>query len=128
LIVVDASALVALGEREPDAGPIMEALARRDAVISGVNYVEAGLILIGGGKLSAQPDFDRWLEKLSVTVHADDGLARAALAAYLQFGKGIHPARLNLGDVFAYALAKTLNAPLLFKGGDFALTDISAAV
>jgi ribonuclease VapC len=57
-----------------------------------------------------------------------DPLADAALAAYLAWGRGHHDARLNLADCFAYALAKHLDAPLLYKGDDFALTDVRSAL
>ena len=61
------------------------------------------------------------------TVDVDRAQAGRALDAFTRFGKGRHPARLNLGDCFAYALAATLNEPLLFKGDDFARTDIAPA-
>jgi ribonuclease VapC len=70
---------------------------------------------------------DRWLDQLAVRVN-DTPVTQAALDAYLRFGKGRHPARLNLGDCFAYALAKALDAPLLYKGDDFALTDVRSAL
>ncbi len=64
---------------------------------------------------------------LEIVAH-DADLARVARDAFLRFGKGRHPARLNCGDCASYALAKTRNVPLLFKGGDFAKTDIVAAI
>jgi ribonuclease VapC len=57
----------------------------------------------------------------------DETLAEEALAAWRRFGKGRHSAGLNYGDVFSYALARQLDAPLLFVGGDFAQTDVPAA-
>lgn len=71
---------------------------------------------------------DAWLAGLSIDVRDDVALGGAAFAAFLKFGKGRHPARLNLGDCFAYALAKSLDAPLLYKGDDFAKTDIRSAL
>lgn len=129
MIVVDASALVAIGGEEADAELYLEALERADkALVSPVNAVEAGLVLIGRGRIAHAVDFDRWLSALGVEV--DNGLiAHAdALNAYLAFGRGYHPARLNFGDSFAYALARKLDAPLLYKGDDFALTDVRSAL
>ena len=83
--------------------------------------------------LSRAPDegrerFDFTLERLDVgIVGIDDRLAEIAIAAFLHFGKGRHPAKLNFGDCFSYALAKRLNVPLLFKGEDFSQTDIRSA-
>ncbi len=68
------------------------------------------------------------LEKLGVgIIGIDDRLAEIAIAAFLHFGKGRHPAKLNFGDCFSYALARLLNVPLLFKGEDFSQTDIRSA-
>ena len=86
-----------------------------------------GLILIGRRRLAGRGDLDAWLGQLGVAVWTEETLAGDALAAYLKFGRGFHPARLNLGDCFAYALADRLQAPLLYKGDDFALTDVLAA-
>lgn len=68
------------------------------------------------------------LQTLAITQYSVDAQQSALAAeAFLRFGKGRHPARLNLGDCFSYALAKSLNAPLLYKGDDFAKTDIVSA-
>jgi len=125
MIAVDASALVAIGQDEPEATALLGALEAEEARVSSVNYVEAGAVLIGGNYLSGQAAF---VSALGVSLHDEGGLARRALAAYLCYGKGVHPARLNLGDVFAYALAQGLDAPLLFKGNDFSKTDARSAV
>ena len=129
MIVVDASALVALSDGEDDAAAFAEALQNSSAaLISSVNAFEAGLVLIGRGRLSGEKDFNRWLAEIGVTVYAEGADHTEALRAYLTFGRGYHPARLNLGDSFAYALAKKLDAPLLYKGDDFARTDIRSAL
>ena len=129
MIVVDASALVAIGQRDPDRMAIEEALARANGgLLAPVNYVETGVILLGRRFQSRQGQLDAWLSSMRVFVRSDIDLGNAALRAYLQYGKGFHPARLNLGDCFAYALAKTLDAPLLYKGDDFAKTDIRSAI
>jgi ribonuclease VapC len=128
VIVVDASALVAIGDDEPDADRFLEKLERSPSCISAVNYVETGLILMGRRRLATQGDLDKWLSGLGVKVTPDENLATAALAAYLVYGERYHPAKLNLADCFAYALAKQLNAPLLYKGDDFPLTDVRSAL
>ncbi len=119
--------------------PGAEALAARLAaaprgarVISAVNYVEAGTVLAGRRRDPYQgvADLDAFLETFGVGVAAlDEQTARAALQARVRFGKGFGaPAGLNFGDCFAYALAKTLAAPLLFVGDDFGDTDIATAL
>lgn len=128
MIVVDASALVAIGDDEPEAENFLAVLERNPSRISAVNYVEAGLILIGRGRLATQADLDDWLKQLGASVMPDENLASAALDAYLVYGRRRHPAKLNLADCFAYALAKTLDAPLLYKGDDFPLTDVRSAL
>jgi ribonuclease VapC len=128
VIAVDASALVAIGDDEPEAERFLDILERNPSCISAVNYVETGLILIGRGRLATQEDFDDWLKRLGAKVMPDENLAAAALGAYLVYGRRYHPAKLNLADCFAYALAKTLDAPLLYKGDDFPLTDIRSAL
>jgi ribonuclease VapC len=128
MIVVDASALVAIGDEEPDAADYYEVLIANEVVISSINYVEAGVILIGRDRLRGKPRYDEWLASLTVRLYSGDDLSEGALEAYLKFGRGYHRARLNLADCFAYALAKRLDAPLLYKGDDFAVTDVRSAL
>jgi len=128
VIVVDASALVAIGDEEHDANDFLGVLGTDDAVIASINYVEAGLILIGRRRMATKADFDRWLGLLQITVRTTDDLAGPALEAYLTYGRNYHRARLNLAECFAYALAKQLDLPLLYKGDDFAFTDIRSAL
>lgn len=129
MIVVDTSALVAIALNEPERWPFTSALLTADAArLASVNYVETGLILRQRGFIETKAHLDEWLETYGVTVADDAPLAHPALDAYLRFGKGLHPARLNLADCFAYALAKTLDAPLLYKGDDFVRTDIRSAL
>ena len=84
--------------------------------------------------LSRAPDegrerFDFLLERLGIViVGVDDRLAELAISAFLRYGKGRHPAKLNFGDCFSYALAKRFNVPLLFKGNDFSQSDIHSAI
>lgn len=129
MIAVDASALIAIVLAEFDASVFQRALEDADgAWLSPINYVETGLLLVGRGAFADPEEMDDWLAGVGVGVRHDLDLAAPALRAYLQYGKGRHPARLNLADCFAYALAKTLDAPLLFKGDDFTKTDIRPAL
>jgi len=129
LIVVDASALIAIAQFEPDRRRYQEALTATDAAyLSPANYLETGIILIRQKLISNQARLDLWLESLRVERREDVELGPVALEAYLRFGKGFHAARLNLADCFAYALARTLDLPLLYKGDDFTRTDIRSAL
>ena len=126
-MIVDTSALVALLRNEPEAAAfarLLRAAPRR--LLSAASYVELAAVVDGRGDAVASGALDAWLaawriEIVPLTV-AQAGIAREA---YRQFGRGSgHPARLNLGDCFAYALARDAGEPLLFKGDDFAHTDI----
>lgn len=129
MIVIDASALVAIGRPEADRHVFETALYEAGgAYISAINYIETAIILTRHRTVASIEELDGWLAALSVEVKEDVELSRLAAAAYLRFGKGFHPARLNLGDCFAYALAKQLDAPLLYKDDDFAKTDIRSAL
>ena len=129
MIVVASSVLVAIGQEEADADLYLETLENADhATISPVNAVEAGLVLIGRRIIQHSRAYDRWLGILGVEIHRDLIDHVAALEAYLEFGRGYRPAKLNFGNCFAYALAKQLKAPLLYKGRDFAQTDITSAL
>src|SRR5579872_14260 len=128
MIVVDASTLVAIGDGEPDGLDHLRVLTSDEAFISSVNYVEAGVVLVSRRRLSNKPAFDQWLQRLGVQIRGSDDLSDRALAAYLVYGRGFHRARLNLADCFAYALAKQLDAPLLYKGDDFNFTDVRRAL
>jgi ribonuclease VapC len=129
LIVVDSSALVAIAQREPEREAALAALDRTDVgYISPINYVETGVVVIARGLLLDRGEVDDWLAGMGVEVREDLELSGPALEAYLRFGRGLDPAGLNLADCFAYALAKTLDAPLLYKGSDFAKTDIRSAL
>jgi ribonuclease VapC len=130
-LVVDSSAVPAILFREDDAESYEIALA--DAVrpmISAASYVEVGIRLIRGavGPLPRRrlADFVRAVDLLVAPVTEEQ--ARIAIEAYQDFGKGGgHPAQLNYGDCFAYALAKQTGQPLLFKGEDFVHTDLDLA-
>jgi ribonuclease VapC len=128
MIVVDTSILVAIIREEDEAALFTDILDEMEAIMSVVSYVEAHMV-VAGRKLDANPTRveltaqDLGIEIVDVTRDQ----AEAAVRAFLQYGKGRHRARLNLADCFTYALAKSRGIPLLFKGDDFAKTDIIAA-
>jgi ribonuclease VapC len=129
VIVVDSSALVAILEEEPEHRAfksIIEASPRR--VVSSVTVYETGIVLLRRRGPDGLDDVSALLEAFDFEVVAfDRSFSDAALEAYTRFGKGIDSkAQLNMGDCAAYALAKSLDAPLLFKGKDFDATDIKA--
>lgn len=129
MIVVDSSALVAIAQREPEREAALAALDRADVgYISPINYVETGVVVVARGLLLDRGEVDDWLAGMGVAVREDLELSGPALEAYLRYGKGLDPAGLNLADCFAYALAKTLDAPLLYKGDDFSRTDIRSVL
>lgn len=127
-VVVDASALVAMALAEPERSSFELVIARADTLLATpVNLMEAGIILVLREKRFTADEYHRWLEDLDI-VSSDLVGEREALDAYLRWGKSVHRAGLNMGDCFAYALAKALDVPLLYKGDDFALTDIRSAL
>lgn len=128
MMAVDTSVYVAIVLGEPEALRLSQALAVADGgTISAGNYLECAIV--AHRKLGGSADLDLWLDERRIAVvPVDHAMARVAEGAFARFGKGRHPARLNYGDCFAYALAKSLGAPLLFKGDDFAKTDIEPAL
>lgn len=128
-VVVDTSALVAIALDEPEADALIEALEVADALmISPMTYVELGIVLLGRNLMPSRDILDDWLALYRVQIAQTPVIDTAALDAYLRYGKGRNPARLNLSDCFAYALAKALDAPLLYKGDDFSQTDVRSAL
>ena len=127
--VVDTSALVAIAFEEPECDTFIRALeTATDPVISPMSYVELGTVLTGRDHFPTRHELDGWLAIYRIEIAREPVIDAAALDAYLLYGKGHHPARLNLGDCFSYALAKGLDAPLLYKGDDFSRTDIRSAL
>ncbi|MBV9287783.1 MAG: type II toxin-antitoxin system VapC family toxin [Hyphomicrobiales bacterium] len=132
-MVVDASAIVAILMREPECASLMAALERaEDAATSPIAVYEAALGVQRKRHCSvaeAEADVMDFLSAARVRVAPiERGTAHDGLAAFSRYGKGTrHPAQLNLGDCFAYAQAKSSGAALLFKGDDFARTDVEAA-
>lgn len=130
-MIVDASAILAVLLKEPEESRFADILveAKDKAALSPVNYLEVALRVDRGDMPDTSEKLDEILARMNVIVaEVTPRQAQFAREAYRKFGKGNHPARLNLGDCFAYALAKVRGEPLLFKGDDFRLTDIEAAV
>jgi ribonuclease VapC len=129
VIVVDTSALFAVVARERERETFINILDQTDgAQCSAVSYVEAVMALTGRSKTTAAQKVSALFEEFRIEIVAVDPiLAEASVAAFDLYGKGRHRARLNLGDCFSYALAKTRDLPLLFKGDDFVHTDIVPA-
>ena len=131
-MVVDSSALLAILQDEPERRTFNEALEAADSRrLSAANFVEVSIVIEARLGADGQRDLDLFLERAAIEiVDLDVEQAREARRAFSRFGKGRHPAGLNFGDCFAYALAATLGEPLLFKGDDFSKTDVipSAAV
>ncbi len=128
-MIVDTSVVVAILRREPDAPDLVRRVARaRVRLMSAVGYLEAGLVM--GARLgpAGLEDVDRLIARARIGIEPFDGdQAIVARRAFMDYGKGRHPAGLNFGDCAAYALAVTRGMPLLFKGGDFSLTDVQRA-
>lgn len=130
MIAVDSSALIAILLEEPEKLACSTAIIEADgAKISAPNFFEASMVAEAKQGESGCRDLDRMAAALGLDVVAFDGShMQAARDAFRRYGKGRHRAALNFGDCCAYALAKTLDVPLLFKGNDFALTDIKRAL
>jgi len=130
-MIVDASAVIAILRDEPEALSCAQAIASApNRRISAVSYVEAAVVIDGSRDPVASRRFDDlFREAQLVTEPVTEAQARIAREAYRDFGKGSgHPAGLNLGDCFAYALAKVTGEPILFKGDDFTHTDLTPAL
>ena len=128
-MIIDTSAIIAIlrDELEADfcARAIADASSRR---VSAVNYVEAAVVIDTNGDPIASRRVDDFIKAAHISIEAvTETHAQIARHAYRDFGKGSgHPAKLNFGDCFAYALAKSSGEPLLFKGDDFTHTDITS--
>ena len=129
-MVVDTSALVAVIFHEPERASFLNILlGETRLIVSAVTLHETSVVVAGRKRdMRAAIEVDNLLQDFGVEIApADADGARAARNAYFQFGKGYHPAGLNLADCFPYSLARTRNEPLLFKGADFLRTDIVPA-
>jgi ribonuclease VapC len=129
-MVIDSSAIVAILFQESDAAHFSAAIERWPTrKMSMGTYLEIAIVAEGRSRNAGTLDFDQLIRSARVElVPFDLDQARIAREAYRRFGKGNHRAGLNFGDCFAYALAKFSGEPLLFKGTDFAQTDVKAAI
>jgi ribonuclease VapC len=125
-VVIDTSALVAIFLNEPERHLFLALIAAADSrLISAATVVEAGIVLEARLGEAAAREFELFLHHAQLEiVPVDSAQAEAARTAWRQYGKGRHPAALNFGDCFAYALAHVTGEPLLAKGTDFAQTSL----
>ena len=128
-MVIDSSALVAILQDEPERAALVVKIAADPVrLLSAANYLEVAIVIDDRLGAAGARDLKLLLVEAAIRImpvtveHAE--LARTA---YRRFGRGYHPARLNFGDCFAYALARETGEPLLYKGGDFGQTDLAAA-
>ena len=129
MIVIDTSVVVAIARREDEEPIFTEILDQSSAAImSAVSYVETYMVITARRSRAESKTLELVIAALGIEiVDVTFDQAGQAIRAFMAYGKGRHPAGLNLADCFAYALAKTRGAPLLFKGDDFIKTDIAAA-
>lgn len=130
-MIVDSSALVAILKQEPDSKALLDAiLAEPLCAMSTASFLETAIVIDSKRDPVASRGLDDFLRDTVIElVPVDEKQARIAREAYRDFGKGSgHKAQLNFGDCFAYALAKAMNEPLLYKGTDFSQTDVRTAV
>jgi len=126
-MVIDTSALVAIFFVEPERESFLEAIATAEnRLLSAASVLETGMVLEGRQGEAAGREFDLFVVRANLQVAPVDAeQADIARSAWRKYGKGRHPAALNFGDCYAYALAKSTGEPLLAKGTDFASTDIA---
>ncbi len=126
-MVIDTSALIAVLQDEPERRVFNEAIeAAETCAMSTASFLETSMVIESRYGPDGTRDLDLFISKARITLASVDAdQAYVARDAFRRYGKGRHPAGLNFGDCFAYALAKLLDEPLLFKGNDFALTDIA---
>jgi ribonuclease VapC len=128
-VVIDSSAILAILQKEPEAAAFTAAVSgASERYISAVSALEASIAAMSKRGMAGAQNVEDFITGTALQIVPFDTEQLAiARSAYQRYGRGRHPARLNFGDCAAYALAKSLGQPLLFKGGDFAQTDISPA-
>ena len=130
MIVVDASALIAILDKEPDAARYAEAIAEADApLISAATLLELHIVMLNRHGARAAQIVERLIQDAAFQIENFTAQhVELAREAYARYGKGRNTAGLNYGDCFSYALAKATGLPLLFKGRDFSKTDLVAVL
>jgi ribonuclease VapC len=129
-VILDSSAMIAILRLEAEATEFAKIIEEtRERRISAVSYVETAAVIDGSNDPIASRRFDELIEAAGIAIEpVTEEQARIARQAYRDFGKvSGHPAKLNFGDCFSYALAKAKGEPLLFKGADFSRTDVKRA-
>ena len=128
-MIVDTSAVLAILFHEPDAERFASAITTASSRgMSAATLLETTIVLESRSGAAAGYELDSFLQEAEIELEpVTPDQAQAARRAWRRFGKGNHPAGLNFGDCFAYALAEATREPLLFKGGDFDLTDVEVA-
>jgi ribonuclease VapC len=126
-MVIDTSALAAIAFGEPERAKFLEAiLADQRTLVSAATMLETGIVIEGRQGEAAGREFDLFAVRSGLQIVPFDAeQADLARSAWRKYGKGRHPAALNFGDCFSYALAQSTGEPLLAKGTDFAQTDIA---
>ena len=125
-MIIDTSAIIAILFGEDDAEIYAEAITRADSCrISAATFVETAVVVEAQTRNNGGRQFDAFIRRAGIAIEpVTEEQAHIARQAFIDFGKGRHPAGLNYGDCFSYALAKAAREPLLFKGNDFSQTDV----
>lgn len=125
-MVIDTSALAAIFFAEPERQTFLNAItASSSRLLSAASVLETGIVLESRQGEAAGREFDLFVVRANLQIVALDAeQAEIARSAWRRYGKGRHPAALNMGDCFTYALCKSSGEPLLAKGTDFGLTDL----
>lgn len=125
-MIIDTSTVLAILYQEEDAAEFAEAIATAQVCrMSAANFLEAAINVDMYGDAEASRQLDAFIRHAGIVIEPVTlEHVQIARQAYLDFGKGRHPAELNFGDCFAYALARATREPLLFKGNDFTKTDL----
>ncbi len=128
-MIVDTSAIIAILFADDDAAIYAEAITRADSCrMSAATFAETAIVVEALTKDNGGRQLDAFMRRAAIGIESvTEEQAHMARQAFLDFGKGRHRAGLNYGDCFSYALAKATREPLLFKGRDFAQTDLIAA-
>jgi ribonuclease VapC len=128
-MVLDTSALLAILADEPERRAFNEAIEAADScVMSAATFVEISIVIESRSGAEGLRDLDHFISRAAIQlVPVDAEQTQVARRAFTRFGKGRHPAGLNYGDGFSYALATALGRPLLYKGNDFGKTDVISA-
>jgi ribonuclease VapC len=128
-LAIDTSAIIAILFKEAEAEAFQSIVESNPSIVTGPILIEAFMVLTGRGIENPEAELKDFIEGNNVDVLSfDQHMTALAQDAFLRFGKGRHAAKLNFGDCMSYALAKSQGVPLLYKGDDFALTDIERAI